>query len=157
MLDAGEANFVDKVRDYGWFATHVTAEEGHPGFAYTTGFWLTLQVPEVIVFSLKSDIAHDVLWDMFRDAKAGARRPMGTSVPDIFGNTDAYLFPIAKAHYPDHLGWSRWFYGGDDFPCVQLVWPDRAALFPWQPGFDARFSADQPDLSEKGWVSSLSQ
>ncbi|HEY1605029.1 MAG TPA: DUF4262 domain-containing protein [Allosphingosinicella sp.] len=30
------------------------------------------------------------------------------------------------------LGWSRWFYGGDVFPYLRLVWPDRVGLFPWE-------------------------
>jgi hypothetical protein len=156
-LDAAERDFVDNVREHGWFATHVFGEDEHPGFSYTTGFWFTLQMPEVLVFSLKREIAHNILWDIFRDWKRGAKHPIGMAVPNIFGNAEAYLVPIAKCKYPDHVGWSRWFYGGDDFPCLQLLWPDPAGSFPWQPGFDVRFGADQPDLTENGWIAALAQ
>ena len=67
----------------------------------------------------------------------------------------AYVFPVAKRHYANHLGWSRWFYAGDDFPCQQIVWPDRAGLFPWEAGFDPTFANKQPDLTEHGWLAAL--
>jgi len=52
-------------------------------------------------------------------------------------------------------GESRWFYGGDDFPCLQIVWPDRAGRFPWEADFDAQFEGNQPDLTEQGWVNEI--
>ena len=156
-LDAGEGDFLAKVREHGWFATHVLGEGDQPGFSYSTGFWLSIGAPEVIVFSLKREIAHNVLWDIFRDVQGGLKLPVGKSTPNIFGNAAAYLFPVAPPNYPEHLGWSRWFYCGDEFPCVQLVWPDPSGVFPWQSHFDGRFRTDQPDLSETGWVSVLAQ
>jgi hypothetical protein len=62
---------------------------------------------------------------------------------------------VANRFYADHLGWTRWFYGGDRFPCLQIVWPDRAGVFPWEPGFDATFSNDQADLTEHGWQAAI--
>jgi hypothetical protein len=53
------------------------------------------------------------------------------------------------------LGWSRWFYGGDAFPCLQIVWSDRDGRFPWQSGFDPALAGLQPDLTENGWLASL--
>jgi hypothetical protein len=150
-LDESERKFVDNIREYGWFDSHVFVDEKGPGFSYTTGFWVTLGVPEVIVFSLKQEIAHNILWDIFKDAKQGARRPTGEAIQGIFGNGAAYLLPVAKERYRDQLGWSRWFYGGDEFPCVQLVWPDPAGQFPWREGFDDHFRDSQPDLSEGQW------
>ena len=150
-LDDGEKNFVASIREHGWFRTSVFADEGHTGFSYTTGFWVTLGKPELIVFGLKSEIAHAVLWDVFRDVKSGKDLPIRSRTGDVLGNHDACLFPVGRAHYPEYLGWSRWFYGGDDFPCIQLVWPDRSGVFPWEPGFDANLADVQPDIAEGGW------
>jgi hypothetical protein len=41
--------------------------------------------------------------------------------------------------------------GGNDFPPVQMVWPDREGRFPWDSEFDAGFKDNQPDLSVLGW------
>jgi hypothetical protein len=86
-LDRHEQDFVAKIREFGWFSTSVFADE-RPGFAYTTGFWVNLGVPEVIVFSLSSDVAHDILWDIYREAKKGRRYPTGLRISDI-PNADA--------------------------------------------------------------------
>jgi Domain of unknown function (DUF4262) len=156
-LDAAENNFVDKVREHGWFATHVAEEGEHRSFTYTTGFWVTLERSEILIFSLKRETAIKVFSDLFHDLKNGIKHPVSLANSNIFGNSAAFLFPIAKKKYADYLGWSRWFYGGDDFSCLQLVWPDPAGAFPWQVGFDERFRTSQPDLTEQGWTAALAQ
>lgn len=154
-LDEGEQSFVAKVREHGWFRTSVSGDDEGPGFSFTTGFWVNANHPEVIIFSTKDEIAHDVFWDLFRDAKSGQPLPLGKRTDAVFANLPAYAFLVAKQHYRSFLGWSRWFYGGDDFPCLQIVWPDRTGRFPWESGFDTAFSADQPDLTDRGWVNEI--
>src|SRR5262245_15501881 len=156
-LDQHEQEFVTKIREFGWYSTSVFGDEEGPGFTYTSGFWVTLEIPEVILFALDSKVAHDVLWDFYREAKNGRQFTIGSRVSDIFANIDAYLIPVGRQHYAEYLGWSRWFYGGDEFPCVQLVWPDKAGRFPWQDGFEDRFKGNQPDISPEGWVKALTQ
>jgi hypothetical protein len=155
VLDKAEQSFVAKIREHGWFGTAVQGDAEGPGFSYTTGFWVTTGKPEVIMFGMSDTIAHDVLWDLFRDAQAGRGLPVGMRTGEVFANLPAYAFPVAKRHYASHFGWSRWFYGGDDFPCLQIIWPDRAGVFPWEAGFDPSFAKDQPDLTEDGWLAAL--
>ncbi|HWW24682.1 MAG TPA: DUF4262 domain-containing protein [Caulobacter sp.] len=150
-LDDQEKSFVAQVREHGWFRTSVFDDDDGPGFSYTTGFWLGVTAPEVIVFSLKSEIAHAVLWDVYRDIRAGTVFPTGQRLPNVLGNVEAVLLPVAKPAYRDYLGWSRWFYGGDDWPCVQLVWPDARGKFPWEAGYEERFAKSQPNLTSQDW------
>ena len=154
-LDEAEQKFVASIREHGWFRTSVFGDGDGPGFSYTTGFWSSARQPELIMFGMKSEIAHDVFWDLFHDAKAGRAVPTGVRASGVFANLPAYAFQVAVRHYSDNLGWSRWFYGGDDFPCLQIVWPDRAGRFPWENGFDRAFARDQADLSDRGWAQSL--
>ncbi|HEY2534440.1 MAG TPA: DUF4262 domain-containing protein [Xanthobacteraceae bacterium] len=46
---------------------------------------------------------------------------------------------------------SRWFYGGDDFLCLQLVFPDTSGHFPWSSGSSEGFRTAQPDLTAGNW------
>ncbi|WP_025290488.1 DUF4262 domain-containing protein [Sphingomonas sanxanigenens] len=154
-LSASEKAFVTMIRENGFFRTEVLGDDEGPGFSFTTGFWVTAKHPELIMFSMTGDIAHDIFWDLFKDARSARSLPVGRRTDQVFANLPAYAFPVAKRHYADHLGWSRWFYGDDKFPCIQIVWPDRGGVFPWEKGFDATFVNDQPDLSEHGWVKSL--
>lgn len=155
-LDDGEKSFVEKIRQHGWTRTHVFSDDIGPGFSFTTGFWVNLQKPELIIFSLKDEIVHDVFWDLFRDGQGGKAIPMGVRTNDVFGNLPAYAFPVARRFYQEYLGWSGWFYAGSDkFPCLQIIWPDRSGIFPWEQGFDQAMVGDQPDLTEHGWLASL--
>jgi hypothetical protein len=154
-LDPREQDFVSKVREFGWHCTNVFGDEQGPGFSYSTGIWLSTGFPEIVVFSLKSETAQAVIWDIFRDIQSGKPPPIGARTSSIFANIDAVLLPCAKSRYRNFLGWSRWFYGGDDFDCVQLVWPDATGRFPWEPKFDQQRQDNQPDMTEKGWTAAL--
>ncbi len=129
----------------------------HPGFSYITGFWITLNSPEIVVCGLQRDQSHDVLASLFDDFKSGTKHPVGSVNSTILVSHKAFLFRVAKEKYSTHLGWSRWFYNGDNFECLQLVWPDPAGTFPWQAGFDNRFRDSQTDLTENGWTAALAQ
>nr|WP_041756756.1 DUF4262 domain-containing protein [Bradyrhizobium sp. ORS 278] len=151
MLDEKEQRFVAKIREHGWFAIHVGADEEGPSFTYTTGFCLKFDHPELIVFSLPMQIALDTFWHLYRELDAGRRIPVGAPSSDIFMNAPAMLLPVSRRHYADHLGWSRWFYGGDRFECLQLIYTDRDGCFPWSPVASAQFRTAQPDLTESHW------
>ena len=150
-LDDHEKNFVAQVRKHGWFRTNVFQDGDEPGFSYTTGLWNGLKAPEIIVFSLKSELAHDVLWDVYRDVAAGTAFATGQRLSSVFANIEAVLLPVSKEFYPGYLGWSRWFYGGDDWPCLQLVWPDSKGAFPWDAAYEERFANSQPNLTGEPW------
>jgi hypothetical protein len=100
---------------------------------------------------MKKEDAHDIFWHMFREIRSGhvfeLRKPIG----NVIASSDAVLIPVPTHQLKVYCGWSRWFYGGDDFQCVQLVWPDAKGVFPWQPGADARLRDAQPDVSEADW------
>ena len=155
-LDEGERDFVGKVKQYGWMQTDVSGDDIGPGFSFTTGFWVNAQQPELILFGLKSEIVHDVFWDLFRDSQKGKAISVGVRTDEVFGNLPAYVFPVARRFYKQYLGWSAWFYAcSDEFPCLQIVWPDRDGIFPWQKQFNKAMAGDQPDLTEHGWLASF--
>jgi Domain of unknown function (DUF4262) len=150
-LDEHEQNFVLQIRKHGWFGTSVFGNEEGPGFSYTTGFWLKFNFPEVITFSLKREIAHDTFWHICRMLENGESLAIGEPIDSIFENIEAAFLPVSEHQFKDHLGWSRWFYGGDAFRCVQLVWTDPNGFFPWQTGYSAEFIEAQPDLTDGKW------
>jgi Domain of unknown function (DUF4262) len=151
QLDKHEQRFVEQIRKHGWFCTHVASDNEGPGFTYTTGFWLKFNFPELILFSLARPVAHDTFWHMYRELEAGRHFPVGEPLDRIFRNVAAVLLPVSPQQYRPHLGWSRWFYGSDDFPCLQLVFPDSSGQFPWSPTSSERFRTIQPDLTSGNW------
>jgi hypothetical protein len=153
QLDQHEQNFVEKVRKHGWCSTHVAPRRGEEGveFSYTTGFWLKFKFPEMILFSLKGQIAHDTFWYLYRELEAGKSFPVGVPTEEIFQGVAAVLLPVTPEQYSSYLGRNRWFYGNDKFQCLQLVWPDVSGDFPWSPGSSEDFRTTQPDLTAGHW------
>jgi hypothetical protein len=149
-LDEHEQNFVEKIRTYGWFGMHVGGDEAGPRFSYTTGFWLKFAFPEIIVFGLRREVAQDTFWYMYRELEAGKLFEIGIRESNIFQNVPAVLLPVSAQHYRAHLGWSRWFYGHDEFQCLQLVYPDVNGQFPWE-GVPDSVRAAPPDLTTSNW------
>ena len=66
-----------------------------PGFSYTTGFWLKFGFPEVILFSMSRENAHDTFWTIYRELEAGRRFPVGEPTGEIFENAAAVLLPVS--------------------------------------------------------------
>jgi hypothetical protein len=112
---------------------------------------LNFETHELIVFSLRRDIAHDTFWHLYRELEAGKRFPVGERSDVFLSDSAGVLLPVSSQQYRTHLGWSRWFYGNDDFQCLQLVWPDRDGLFPWSIGAPDGLRGAQPDLTEGNW------
>lgn len=154
-LDEAERNFVDGIRRHGWMQTHALDEEAKPGFSFTTGFGASIGHPEIIAFKIGKQVANEIFWVLYRCARNGKPVPRAVRTGGILPEDNAYVFPVARRHYPDYLGWSRWFYQGDDFECLQLVWPDEAGVFPWEDGFDRKYADAQVDLTERGWAAEI--
>jgi hypothetical protein len=150
-LSEYEQELISQVREYGWRSTHVfDPDGGAPAFTYTTGFWLTLGYPEVIVFDFPGDLAHDVLGQMFREIRRGRVLPTAEPVEGILSGENIQLLPARPETAAEYLLSSKWFYKDNAFPCLQLVWPDHSGMFPWEDGFDPRLADLQPDLREPG-------
>lgn len=155
-LKAYETDLIERVQEHGWQTTSVHADDhGDPAFSYTTGFWLTVDQPEVIVFDFPPRLSHDVFGQMMRKAREGQRFPIGKPIENILSNEAIYLFPITREAAVEYLRSSQWFYKQTEFPAFQLVWADRAGRFPWNSDFDVALAKLQPDISVRGWEDEL--
>jgi hypothetical protein len=154
-LDEPEERFVDGVAQHGWMQTHALGERGKPGFSFTTGFEVSVGHPEIIAFKLPKEVANELFWVLYRCAQKGKPVPRAVRTQGILAEGEAYVFPVAKRHYTNYLGWSRWFYHGDNFECLQVVCPDEAGVFPWEEGFESNHENDQIDLTERGWIAEV--
>lgn len=151
-FDIHEQNFLTNIREHGWFNTHVHQDEEGVGFSFSTGFFLDLNMPEIIVFDMDQNAAHQCLWNVHRLFNSASKPVQTQRCSKILAKHDVVFLPVDKNQYSDYLGWSRWFYKGDNFECWQMVWPDPNGKFPWEEGFDESFAASQPDITEGNWA-----
>ncbi len=127
------------IRKAGWAGIGVS---GDPGWNYTIGLTERGQ-PELVVFGLPPAIGHAVLANAITrldDIRDGAMLDgIATAYPAAFRE-----IPSEEAN-DRFLVQANHFYGRT-VPVIQLVWPDRAGLFPWQRGCDARMASMQSQV-----------
>jgi hypothetical protein len=66
--------------------------------------------------------------------------------PDFLGDYDVRFLTVDKAWYRYYFGYGIWFNQGTDFPALQIVWPDKNALYPWENDFNPKWKFGQPLL-----------
>ncbi|WP_049642244.1 DUF4262 domain-containing protein [Candidatus Rhodobacter oscarellae] len=150
--ERGDADFLARIREHGWTMTNVFTDASGPGFSYTTGFDYSKRGPEVVFFGLPPDAGSDMGWTIWEFLEAQDTLPVGRFIDGILTELPVVFLPVPKKRYAEHLGWSRWFYAGDAFDCLQMVIPDACGKFPWQPGVDATRIPEQTDLTERNWL-----
>lgn len=144
--DAAEKGIIHDVEKHGFSINFIEGDGYSPSFGYTIGLFKTYGYPELICFGLNQDLMHSMFWtgkELFN--KQSQPNPMSAH-PDFLEGYDVRLLSVDKARYPDYLGYAHWFYSGWDFPALQIVWPDRQALFPWEEGFNPDWKFKQPLL-----------
>lgn len=151
-----EIDLIESVKEHGWQTTSVGADDnGDPAFSYTTGFWLTLEQPEVIVFDFPPKLSHDVFGQMVKRAREGDHFAVGEPIGGILSNEAVYLLPVTREASVEYLRSSDWFYKRAAFPVLQLVWADRGGRFPWESDFEETLVRLQPNLWENAWTERL--
>ncbi|CDO58467.1 hypothetical protein BN1012_Phect253 [Candidatus Phaeomarinobacter ectocarpi] len=152
-FDEHERRFIADIKKYGWYGHHIFESEDWPKFSFTSGFWLRYGFPEIVVFSMEFETAQLILGGVKDQLEDGVRFQLGVPVQNVLVN-DVVFLPVDKKFYED-LGWTRWFYLGDDFECVQLVWPTQKTIFPWSNNAPREYLNAQPDLTGGDWLGRL--
>jgi hypothetical protein len=123
--DHHEQKALDDVQLHGLHIVNVLEDGKLPGFAYTVGLYRTFQHPEVLVYGLPQERAHQILNDLADNLRAGQRYVAGGAYEDLLERYPCTFRLVPPAHYGEHLGWAAWFNETNDFPALQLIYPDK--------------------------------
>ncbi len=129
--------------------TRADLDPPFPRYAYTIGIQERFGFPELCVVGL-SPVACRGLFDLVVDAlAAGSELPIGPSFIGLLdGGQPCALLPLdatANAALFPSLTEHQQLAGRapDNFDMVQLAWPDRAGVLPFEPGFASDLVAHQ--------------
>lgn len=140
------------IETFGWHMLMVAGDddEDEAGFLFTIGLWKTCGHPEILLFARSADptTLTEPLDDLARRIQAGERFEAESVHPGVFGPYAGAFRTIAPVWYPYFLGTAMGVYEGGEFPALQMFWPDREGVFPWESGFDAGLTSFQPLLFE---------
>ena len=145
-LSPPDRKLLDDVDEYGVHIVHVPEDDEGPGFSFTVGLWHNFEQPEVIVFGLPEPVAHELLNALADAADEGQKFLADQRHESLLVGYPVRFVAVPKAQFDEFLGSAVWAYGGDDFGCVQLVWPDKQGRWPWEPGVREGFAESQPVL-----------
>jgi hypothetical protein len=121
--------------------------EGEHTFCYTLGLQHH-DLPELIMFGLPFKVMQQCLQTAY-NLLVVEGRPVAVGVPvEDIATLPVVLIPVTDDMVREYFGIARRFFRRDTFPALQVVWPDRNGAFPWQPGFEKKFLASQPLLSD---------
>jgi hypothetical protein len=78
--------------------------------------------------------------------REGQKFEEGKRYDDLLQDYPCAFRRVNPTRYDGLLNYAVWYYEGSDLPALQLIWPDKSGLFPWEDGFDEQFINDQPSL-----------
>lgn len=141
------------VKKFGWHMVAVPGEGDEPGAVFTIGLWKTYHHPELILFTSGDPRAiASRLSAMAKRVAGGEVFAAGKTYDGLFGKFSGSLRKVQTSWYVEFVGTAMGFYESDEFPVLQVFWPDKEGLFPWQSGFEADLFGAQPLLYETNLV-----
>jgi hypothetical protein len=147
--DATERKAIADIEDHGWHVLKVMDDSEGPAFAYTVGLFHSFRHPELIVIGLPPEVAHSVLNVAGEAIRRGVRYSEGAQSGDFLEHRACRFRKVPEVHYRSYLGWDLWFYDGNLFPALQVVWADQDGRWPWEPSVDSRVRDIQPVIEDQ--------
>jgi hypothetical protein len=141
-LDEKDVKLLETLEKWGWFVTKVGAGDSEPAFAYSMGLYENFHHPEIVLFGLSLEVMHRLINDAGSRIREGLKYEEGQKYDDLLQSYPCAFRQVNPTRYDGLLNFAIWYYEGLHFPVLQLVWPDKAGLFPWDDGFDERFRND---------------
>jgi hypothetical protein len=142
---ADDRKLVADVEGHGWHLVGINPQPGQPSWVFSVGLWHTFRSPELSMFGLRMMDMGQWINRAGEQVREG-RPPQPDEVREgVLEGFSIQWRPAHESWYHDLFGYGLWFYQGW-FPVLQMVWPDRHGLFPWEEGCGDRCRLDQPVL-----------
>lgn len=141
-----DRTLISDVEGHGWHVIKVPELEHSPGWAFSIGLHHSFGHPEIVVFGLPDEMAHQMINSLGEDIREGTTFAPDSVVTGVLEGYSCAIKTVDPVWYSPFLGYATWFYQGMDFPFVQCLWPDREGHFPNEPAFDAELIPYQPLL-----------
>jgi|HubBroStandDraft_1064217.scaffolds.fasta_scaffold13601_4 hypothetical protein len=141
-LGSEDANTIAKIEEYGCFVLTIGNPAGRElHYTYTIGIYDTCGKPDLITAGLDHKVAHSCLNEAAKRLRSGVDLTKGRYA-DLIGNVDCEFRPVDPKRVARLMNWATWYYGGTEYPVLQVIYPDLKNRSPEDEGFNAHF--DQP-------------
>ena len=138
VLDPRDQRTISNIETYGCEVVQVKKSGAGPGWSYTVGVYDTCGQPEIIVVGLLEKTAQILLIEAAKALRNGVDLTKGR-YREMVGEVECEFRPVDQKWVKHLMGWALWYYGDEDFPVLQAVYPDRKNVFQEEPGFEEYF------------------
>jgi hypothetical protein len=146
-LSKFEQNILYNIEKYGCSINHIFDNKSEkPEFSYSIGLFSNFKQPEIIIIGLSQELRHSIINDICYRYKQSELLKIGTYDSDILEGFDCLILEVDKVHYKEYLGSANWYYKGEDYPTVQIIYPTTKGIFPWEKDFPR--GLEQPILNK---------
>lgn len=130
-MDKREEKALKDIDEYGCHILHVMGDEENPRFSYSIGIFKRTRHPEIIVTGVKQELANWLINEYNERIKAGETFDSNVFYKDFLENFDVTFKEVELKHYSEYFGWGNWYYKGNDFKALQLIYPSTNGIWPW--------------------------
>jgi hypothetical protein len=154
--DEVEQDIVRFVESDGCFVMAVFDPEHEiPDFAYSIGFPKSLSQGDVLISGLDLDMMKRLVNDTYALCRDGFQLSDFARTDELFSTFDCVVRAVAPRHleseYFNSASWYSEQVRNESFDAAyQLVWPDKAGIFPWEEGFADGLVGAQLELWDGG-------
>lgn len=118
-----------------------------PPYAYTVGLTETYECPELLIFGVGQEIANVVFHAVVDRIKSGARFSDGDVLVEVLNLPCSIKAVPSEAALPYALNVATRYEHSAQLPTFQqIVYPDQAGTFPWEPRYDEGMRRVQTEL-----------
>jgi len=125
---------------------YIDTDGYNPRFGYSIGLFKQFKHPEILLIGLDSNSTEAIINNAKNRIAEGTKFIEGVKYADFLIDVPVQFVEVQKAHYPDYLGYASWYNDYQDYPVLQMVWPDKAGHFPWDDTFSESLQFAQPLL-----------
>jgi hypothetical protein len=152
LMDEYMDSIVEIIQEHGWAVQWVGGDQENVPFAYTVGLFIKA-LPEFVVFGLPPHISQPILNDLAARAVKGERVTDGQVLHDVLRGFPAAVVEVidTTGHLSVANALARSLGIESQVRAWQVVYPDAANRWPWEPGSNVVLSpllGAVPTLSE---------
>ena len=116
-----------------------------PAYSYSIGLPAAVDFPDVAVFGLPP-VAAKGLIDLVATARQGGTEiPLGVELVGLLDGDLRCLFaPVDVAEWSSMFSTATQWYQGTAYEMVQMMYPDRSGVLPYEAGYERRMRFAQP-------------
>lgn len=146
---AAQRQLLAEVTESGLHVVHHAGDDELPAYATTVGLWENFGQPEVVVFGLPPEVGEELLQAIADQNDEGVTFLPGSRHQGLLEGYPVRFLVLGAAARERLCAVARWAYGGEEFPAVQLVWPDPQGRWPWDPATREGYRKGQPVFGER--------